>query len=109
VAGDFIYVLSSNGELICLTRDEGRVRWVQTLPLFEDEQEREGLITWSGPVLIGDRLVVTGTSGDAISLSPYTGDALGRIDLGAGTHLAPTIANGTMYVLSDDGQLTAYR
>jgi len=109
VAGDFVFVLSVNAELICLTRDEGRVRWIQTLPLFEDEVEREGLITWLGPVLLGDRLVVTSSSGDALSLSPYTGEALGRIDLGAGTHLPPIVANGTMYVLSDDGELTAYR
>lgn len=109
VAGDFVYVLSANAELICLTRDEGRVRWIQTLPQFEDEVERENLIGWSGPVLLGDRLVVTNTSGDALSLSPYTGEALGRIELGASTHLPPIVANGTMYVLADNGELTAYR
>jgi len=27
VAGDFIYVLSADSELLCLTRADGRVRW----------------------------------------------------------------------------------
>jgi outer membrane protein assembly factor BamB len=82
---------------------------VQSLPVFEDEVERDNPITWSGPVLVGDRLIVTGSAGDALSLSPYTGEALGRIQLPAPLHQAPVVANGTMYLLSDNGELTAYR
>jgi hypothetical protein len=60
-------------------------------------------------VLLGDRLIVTSSAGDALSISPYTGDALGRIQLESGSHLAPIVANNTMYLLSDNGELTAYR
>lgn len=109
VAGDFVYVLTTNGEVVCVTRNEGRVRWVQSLPVFEDEAERDDPITWSGPVLVGDRLIVTSSAGDALSLSPYTGDALGRIQLPSASHQPPVVANGTMYLLSDNGELTAYR
>jgi len=107
--GDFIYVLSTDGELVCITRDEGRVRWIQSLPQFENEKDREDPIVWTGPVLLGDRLVVTGSDGDAIALSPYTGEPLGRVALPGKSHQAPIVANNTMYVLSDDGDLTAYR
>jgi outer membrane protein assembly factor BamB len=109
VAGDFVFVLSTDGELICVTRDEGRVRWVQSLPIYEDEAERDDPIAWSGPVLLGDRLIVTSSAGDALSVSPYTGDALGRIQLSSSSHLPPIVVNGTMYLLSDNGELTAYR
>jgi outer membrane protein assembly factor BamB len=109
VAGDFIYVLTTDGELICVTRDEGRVRWIQSLPIFEDEVERDNPITWSGPVLLGDRLIVTSSAGDALSISPYTGDALGRVQLPSSSHLPPIVANNTMYMLADNGELTAYR
>ena len=109
VAGDFVYILSNNDEVVCLTRDEGRVRWIQSLPQFQNEAERENPIAWAGPVLVGDRLVVTNSAGDAISLSPYTGDALGRIQLSSSAHLPPIVANNTMYLLSDNGELTAFR
>jgi outer membrane protein assembly factor BamB len=109
VAGDFVYILSNNDEVICLTRDEGRVRWIQSLPQFQNEAERENPIAWAGPVLVGDRLVVTNSAGDAISLSPYTGEALGRIQLSSSAHLPPIVANNTMYLLSDNGELTAFR
>jgi outer membrane protein assembly factor BamB len=109
VAGDFIYILSTNDEVICLTRDEGRVRWIESLPQFQNEKDREDPIAWSGPVLVGDRLVVTSSAGDALSMSPYTGEALGRIQLPSSAHLPPIVANNTMYVLSDNGELTAFR
>jgi outer membrane protein assembly factor BamB len=109
VAGDFIYILSNNDEVVCLTRDEGRVRWIQSLPQFQNEKDREDPIAWAGPVLMGDRLVVTSSAGDAISLSPYTGEALGRIQLPSSAHLPPIVANNTMYLLSDNGELTAFR
>ncbi|HZF32673.1 MAG TPA: PQQ-binding-like beta-propeller repeat protein [Candidatus Angelobacter sp.] len=109
VAGDFIYILSSTDELICLTRDEGRARWIESLPQFQNEKDREDPIAWAGPVLVGDRLVVTSSAGDALSMSPYTGEALGRIQLPSSAHLPPVVANSTMYLLSDNGELTAFR
>src|SRR5690606_23931816 len=61
VAGDFIYVLSNGGELICLARSNGAVRWVRQLQRYKDEKDREDPIFWSGPVLAGDRLLVGGS------------------------------------------------
>ncbi len=109
VAGDFVYVLTTDGEVLCVTRDAGRVRWIQSLPVFEDAAERVDPIAWSGPVLVGDRLVVTSSAGDALSLSPYTGEALGRIQLPSSSHQPPIVADNTLYVLADNGELTAYR
>jgi outer membrane protein assembly factor BamB len=109
VAGDFVYVLTTDGEVLCVTRDAGRVRWIQSLPVFEDAVERDDPIAWSGPVLVGDRLVVTSSAGDALSLSPYTGEALGRIQLPSSAHQPPIVADNTLYVLADNGELTAYR
>lgn len=109
VAGDFVYVLDNNGELICLTRDDGRIRWIQSLPKWQDEEEKEDPIFWAGPVLAGDRLIVTGTTGEALSISPYTGEIMGSIDLPSAAHLPPVVADGTIYFLVDDARLVAMR
>jgi outer membrane protein assembly factor BamB len=109
VAGDYVYVVTTTGDVLCVTRREGRIRWVQTLPRYEDPEENKEPISWSGPVLGGDRLIVVGSSGDAISLSPYTGKALGRLELPGKTLIAPVIADGTLLILTDDGDLVAYR
>jgi outer membrane protein assembly factor BamB len=109
VAGDFIFVISTDAEIICLTRDDGRVRWIQALPRYADEADQEDPIHWSGPVLVGDRLIVNGSNGEAFSVSPYTGEILGVIRLPARSFVAPAVANNTVYILSDDAVLTALR
>ena len=78
VAGDYVYVVSNDDELICLARNDGKVRWVRQLPRYEDEKNKEDPITWAGPVLGGDRLIVLSSNGWALSVSPYTGAPLGR-------------------------------
>ena len=109
VAGDYVYLLSTDNELICLTRNEGKVRWVRLLPSYQDEKKRKGPMTWAGPVLGGDRLIVLSSDGGAISISPYTGDPLGREDMSAGGYFAPVIADNALYVLTDDAKLSVYR
>jgi outer membrane protein assembly factor BamB len=109
VAGDYVYVLSSDNELICLTRNDGRVRWVRLLPSYQDEKKRKDPMTWAGPALAGDRLIVLSTDGGALSVSPYTGEPLGRDEMSGGGYFAPTIADNSLYVLTDDAKLSAYR
>jgi outer membrane protein assembly factor BamB len=109
VAGDYVYVLTTTGDVLCMTRRDGRIRWAQTLPRYADPEKEKEPIIWSGPVLGGDRLIFVGSSGDAVALSPYTGKALGRIDLDAKTMIAPVIADGTLLILTDDGDLVAFR
>ena len=107
--GDYIFVLTNEQELLCLTRDAGHVRWVASLPKYVDPQERTEPILWHGPVLAGNRLILTSTDGKAMSVSPYTGQILGQIDLPGPTHLPPVVAKGTLYILSDNAELIALR
>jgi outer membrane protein assembly factor BamB len=108
-AGQFIYVVTSGSEVVCLTRDDGRIKWVQSLPPFEDMEDKEDPIYWSGPVLVEDRLLITGSNGMALALSPYTGKLLGTQQLPDRSHLPPVVANKTVYMLSDDADLIALR
>ena len=109
VAGDMIYAVTNDNDLICLTARDGRVRWVRALPRWQDEKRKRDPITWAGPVLVGDRLILSGSNESALSVSPYTGEMLGSIDLPDGVLIAPTVANRTLYFLTDRGDLIAYR
>lgn len=109
VAGHFIYVVSNQGDLYCLTRLGGRVRWVKSLPKYEDPEDKEGAIKWFGPVLAGDRLLIVGSHGMVLSISPYTGEFLSRLDLADRLTVPPAIAGETVYFVTDDADLIAYR
>ncbi len=109
VAGDYVFVLSNDNELICLTRNDGKVRWLRQLPRYENEKDKEDPIAWAGPVLGGDRLIVLSSDGWALSVSPYTGEPLGREEMPGNAFVDPVIANNTLYILTDNGELSAYR
>lgn len=109
VAGDYVYVLSNDDELFCLTRGDGKVRWVRQLPRYRNAKDRSGPIVWSGPVLGGDRLIVLSSTGEAMFLSPFTGQPLGTLRLSSAAYVEPVVAGNTLYILADDGKLTAYR
>ncbi len=110
VAGDYIYVLTVDNQVLCVSRRNGRVRWMYELERWKKNKRTKGIVVWSGPVLAGDRLLLVSNSGFAVSLSPYTGDFLGAIDLpDEKNYLSPVVANGTLYLLSDKGELVAMR
>lgn len=109
VAGDYVYVVTVDAQVVCLTRNEGRIKWVTDLERYEDPVEKDDLIDWSGPVLAGDRLILVSSLGMVTTLSPYTGQRLGYIDLPEGTFIAPIVANRTVYFVTDDDDLIAMR
>ncbi len=109
VAGEFVFVLANDNEVVCLTRGEGKVRWVRQLARFEDEKKKSDPIVWAGPVLGGNRLIVLSSLGAAVSVSPYTGELVGQQDMSAGGFLGPVVANNALYLLTDDANLSAYR
>jgi outer membrane protein assembly factor BamB len=108
-AGDFIYVLSTDQQVICLTRKEGRVKWIHQLSRFKDAEKKEDPIVWAGPVLVSDRLILVSSAGFAVSLSPYTGKLIGRVEIPGEAYIAPVVANDTLYLWTNDAQLVALR
>ena len=109
VLGGYIFVLANDNQMVCLTRDEGKVRWLRQLPRYGDEKERSDPIMWAGPVLGGNRLIALSSRGELVSLSPQTGEIEERRPLSAGAFLEPVIAGGTLYLLNEDANLSAYR
>lgn len=108
VAGRFLFVVSSGADVVAVSRDTGKIKWVTPLTQFQDDRRRKPVL-WGGPVLAGDRLLVVGSLGQMLALSPYTGEILGKLDVRDPMRLAPIVANSTIYVLTDSGRLIAYR
>jgi outer membrane protein assembly factor BamB len=108
-AGPWLFVISLEQKMAALSRDDGRVSWVTQLPRWKNPEKQEDAITWFGPLLVSDRLVVAGTNKEALAVSPYTGEILGRQELSGAASLGPVVADGTVFVVTDDGRLLALR
>lgn len=109
IAGRYLYVVTTDGQMVAIESQTGRIAWTLQLVQYEDPDNRAGRITWAGPTLASDRLIVTGSHGVMLSVDPYTGKLLGQIDLDEGISLPPAVADGTLYFLTDEADLVAFR
>ncbi len=107
VAGDWVFLLTTGAEVACLGRDDGRVRWIASLPRFKNERRRRDAIQWAAPVLAGGRLLVAGGNAQLVEIDPSNGDIAGRVRLPDGVMLPPAVAGGVMYVLTEDAVVAA--
>ncbi len=105
VAGDYIFVITSQNQLIAMERKNGEIQWVQELR-GEDEDEP---VFFNGPVLAGERLIVTSSEGYVFELNPINGAPLKKWEAGGSLSLPPIVAGETLYILNDNATLTAYK
>ncbi len=109
VSGEWVFVVNDRAQLIAVTRASGRVRWIAQLARYRDEEDREGPIFWRGPVLAGNRLVLASSTGRIAFVSPNEGSVSGTMETRQPISLSPVVANNMLYILDDNGRLTAWR
>lgn len=107
--GDWVFAVTVEAQLVALTRTDGKIRWVSQLDRWDSPKKKKGSIEWFGPVLAGDRLWMVSSDQQLVAVSAATGERVQNLKLGAPAYLPPVVANGMLYVLTDDGTLTAWR
>ena len=108
VAGNMVFLMTDDNQLVALHRLDGKVRWLLDFGTRAIDDAEEAA-TWTGPVLAGDRLLVVSSEGYVASVSPYTGKRLNLIKIEGGLSVPPVVAGDTVYFLTDDGDLVAFR
>jgi outer membrane protein assembly factor BamB len=109
VAGDFIFLVSIEGELICVTRNEGAIVWITQLPRYKKEKKKKGRISWSGPVLAGDHLVLVSSDRQIVKVSPQSGEVIETKKIDGGSVVSPIVAGEKIFILTEEGKLIAMR
>ena len=114
VAGNYLYIVTTGRQLICLTKRDGRVKWITNLPEFSLKDSlplktEKIVVEYSEPVLAGDRLIIASSIGKIYSVSPYTGQILGETQVDGNIFIEPVVADKTLLLLDKQGNLTAFR
>ena len=109
VAGDFVYTVTTDGKVACLSKLDGSVIWVQQLPAYKNQKKRKKRIVWTGPILAGDRLFMASSRGRSVTVNPYNGEIISEDKLADSVFVPPIIANETIYVVTDGAKLVALR
>lgn len=108
-AGEVLYAVSVDGELAAFDRATGNVFWVRQLRRYEEEDDHEGRVSWSGPIMVNSKLVLANSLGEVVSVSPQNGAIENNADVDQPVFIPPVTANGLIYLVTDDAKLVALR
>lgn len=107
VLGNFIFMVNSHNELMCLTRDYGQVVWVKKLA---SDPEHPFRVLWDGPIVANNKLYIVSANGVLMALDPKNGNELSTTTVGGATvSVSPVVAQETLYILTDSGNLMAFK
>ncbi len=109
VSGEWVFVMTSEAKMLCVQRASGKIRWISQLQRYTKEKKKTGAITWRGPVLAGGRLIVVSSEGEVWSLSTGEGAATQVFKAKSDVSVGPIVANNTLYLLDDSGNISAFR
>jgi len=128
VAGDVIYLVTLQSELIAVSKSSGQIYWVRDIDVLTSSKARKQakkgeeikaaslspkqkrkMPQWSGPVLAANRLLVVSSDGELAAFDPLTGAYQSSLNLGSGTHIAPIAVNDHLFVVTKDAKLVAIK
>jgi outer membrane protein assembly factor BamB len=109
LSGNTVYVLSSDFNLMALNVMNGDILWVSPVQKYENAESHKGLLSWAGPIMAGGRLILSASNGRMLEIDPKTGNEITRWDIKKPVRFAPIVADGTLFIIAEDGSLLAYR
>ena len=109
--GGAIFLISDENRLVRLDAATGQTVWAVDLPLFTRERlsRRKSTFAHFGPVLAGGRLLVASDDARLRAYDPVTGDLITTQELPGGAARNPVVAGGTLYIVTENGTLHAFR
>lgn len=114
--GDYLFLITQDNQVVCVQKMTGKIRWSVQLPkLYNVLNPGFGLspvsdpMTWAGPVAVNDELLFSGSNGDLLFLSAKDGSKKSLIATKDSMIQSPIVANKTIYVLSENGRVKAYK
>ncbi|WP_235855932.1 outer membrane protein assembly factor BamB family protein [Mesobaculum littorinae] len=114
VAGGSVFAVTDKAQLVRLDAATGQRIWGADLPIEPPERRflprrRDAVYAHYGPILAGGRLWVASSDGALRGFDPASGALVAQADLPGGATTNAAVANGTLYVVSADGTLLAFR
>lgn len=110
-AGGSLFVVSDEARLLRVNASDGSLIWAATLPLYQTDRvnRRQEIFVHYGPILAGGRLILASNDGLLREIDPASGQIIRVTDLGEPVASEPIIVSNTLYVITADGALRAFR
>ena len=109
LVGNYIFVSGTDGRIAAIQANSGQVFWVNQLRQYEKQEKQKGRISYAGPIVASNRVIVINSLGGLIALSPQTGERVGALNLDDPVYIEPISVGDKLFVLTDDARLIAIR
>lgn len=107
LVGNTLFVVGSDARVAALKPDTGQAFWVTDLQSYRNTEKKKDRISYVGPIVASERVLVVSSLGELLAFSPQTGEELSRMKLGDSVFVSPIVAGDKLIVLTDKGQLVA--
>jgi len=105
VAGDSIFMVTNDTDLVCIKKATGQIHWANALPKVDSDKKP---ILWAGPVVADNSLILSGSNGELLFANPKDGSIIKTLNMPGGSSQSPIVADGALYVLTDDANILKY-
>jgi len=111
IAGGALFFISDSNKLVRLEMKTGKTVWVTELPSFS--QRRLGRtkkpIQHYGPIIAGNQLILASSDGYIRFYEPKAGKQQNKFKIKSGATTNPIAVGKTLYLITQDGKLRAFR
>ncbi|MFT7098232.1 MAG: outer membrane protein assembly factor BamB [Rickettsiales bacterium] len=98
IAGDFIYLIDNQNQVICLEKKSGKIKWVNQLREYLSKKKSKGKIIYNGIIMVGGNLILTNFDEKILAVSPFDGKILQTKKLGQKIFHNPIVVNKKVYL-----------
>ena len=86
---------------MCIDKNLGKLLWAVQLKISDKGEE----IAWYGPLLTSNKLILGSSNGSALSISPFTGRLLSKMNFSEELVANPIQIGEEIILISKDGTL----
>ncbi|MEE2695158.1 MAG: PQQ-binding-like beta-propeller repeat protein [Pseudomonadota bacterium] len=101
ISGESIYLIDTTGRLLCLDKKKGKLMWAVQLKISTGGDE----VTWYGPLLSSNKLLLNNSKGSVLSISPFSGKLLSRVNFSEEFVTNPIQIDKKVLLISKEGSV----
>ena len=98
-------MLTENNQLLAMENEQGKLVWITDLAQYFKQNK---LLSFYGPLMAGNNLVITANNGEFLLLSPNDGKLISRHKNDFSINRMPICLDKKLYFISNSGKISIW-